>query len=176
MKSRKQYMNKTRISWKKKVMQSSQNKILTLKSTTMEIKYWLMGLSGWLTQLVKCLLCKQKDPSLVPRTHTNKPGLAVNVCSSSATEVKSAELLSWMPSQCILIMELQASERPCPPPKKAKARCTEWVTFRMSSGLYSTCLHAFLYIQVHTPTHTHYWKTSRADLTNQSVSLDGDLF
>lgn len=71
-----------------------------------------MGLSGWLTQLIKCLLCKQKDPNSVPRTHTNKPGLVVNACSSTATEVKSAELLSWMPSHCILIMELQASERP----------------------------------------------------------------
>lgn len=111
-----------------------------------------MGLSGWLTQLVKCLLCKQKDPSLVPRTHTNKPGLAVNVCSSSATEVKSAELLSWMPSQCILIMELQASERPCPPPKKSKSKM-----YRMSNiqNVLRPLQHLLTCLLVHTGAHAH---------------------
>lgn len=70
----------------KEIMKKSQNKIVALKSTAIKVKYWLMGLGKWYTRLFKCLLCKQEDPSSVPKQISQ----ALNAWIPSDEEVASA--------------------------------------------------------------------------------------
>lgn len=46
-------------------------------------------LEGWKRQLVKCLLCKRKDPSLIPSVcvKKKKPGMMAHVGSPRSEEV-----------------------------------------------------------------------------------------
>lgn len=41
-----------------------------------------------MAQQVKCLPCKHEDQTLIPRTGTEKPSMAVHTCNPSAGEVE----------------------------------------------------------------------------------------
>jgi hypothetical protein len=63
----------------------SWSKVTEITEIKITDKKELLG-AGKIVQSVKCLLCKNKDLSSIPRTHIKIRGMAVCVCNPSLRE------------------------------------------------------------------------------------------
>lgn len=62
--------------------------------------------------LVKCLLCKQEDPSLPFRTHIKYPGMMADSCNPCTVAMEMGGSWGLLTGQTNLLGNFQANKRP----------------------------------------------------------------
>lgn len=82
-------------------------------SNQIKTKFQKKKKKGWIAHLVKYLVCKHEDLSLISRTHIEMPCMVTCAYNAIIGEAETGDPWGLLAIQSSLIGELEAKKRPC---------------------------------------------------------------